>query len=35
MKHFIKEHNTTQEILDQSMWLNKHITVNNKCIYWK
>ncbi len=27
--------NTAQEILKQSLWLNKHITINNNCAYLK
>jgi len=35
MKHFKQTPNNITDILDQSLWLNKHITIQNKPIYWK
>ncbi len=35
MGNFKKEARTAQDILEQSIWINTYITVNNKCIYWK
>ncbi len=35
IKHFKNEPNTLQDILEQPLWLNKYIMINNKCIYWK
>ncbi len=30
-----KEPRTVEDILEQSIWINKDITINNKCISWK
>ncbi len=35
MSHFKNEPNTSQDILEQSLWLNNNIKINNKIIYWK
>ncbi len=35
MKNFKNELNTVQDILEQLLWLNKHIMINNNCTYWK
>ncbi len=35
MRHFKKDTNTSQDILEQSLWLKNNITINNKIIYWK
>ncbi len=35
MKNFMNVPNTVQDILEQPLWLNKHIMINNNCIYWK
>ncbi len=35
MKIFKNELHTVQYILEQPLWLNKHIMINNHCIYWK
>ncbi len=35
MNNFKKEPTTAQDILEQSIWLNDQITINNKCIRWK
>ncbi len=35
MSHFKKEPNTSQDILEQSLWLNNNITINNKIAYCK
>ncbi len=35
MENFKKEPRTAQDILEQSIWINKDIIINNKCIYWK
>ncbi len=35
MNNFKKEPTTAQYVLEQSIWLNDQITVNNKCIHWK
>ncbi len=35
MKNFKNEPNTLQDILEQPLWLNKHIMINNNCIYGK
>ncbi len=32
---FKKGPGTAQRILEQSIWINKDTTINNKCIYWK
>ncbi len=35
MSHLKKEPNTSQDILEQSLWLNNNNTIHNKIIYWK
>jgi len=35
MKHFKQTPNNTTDILEQSLWLNNHITIQHKPIYWK
>ncbi len=35
MNNFKKDPTTVQYTLDQSIWLNDQITVNNQCIHWK
>ncbi len=30
-----KKNRTAQDIREQSIWIKKDITINNKCIYWK
>ncbi len=35
MENFKKEPRSAQDILEQSIWINKDITNNNKCTYWK
>ncbi len=35
MGNFKKEPRTAKDILEQSIWINKDITINNKCIYRK
>ncbi len=35
MGNLKKEPRTAQDILEQSIWINKDITINNKCIDWK
>ncbi len=35
MKHFKQTPNNISDILDQSLWPNKHITIQNKPVYWK
>ncbi len=35
MGNFKKQPITAQHILEQSLWLNKYITIKNKCIYWQ
>ncbi len=35
MNNFKKEPTTAQDILEQSIWLNDPITINNKYIHWK
>ncbi len=35
MGNFKKEPRTAQDILEQAICINKDITINNKCIYWK
>ncbi len=35
MNNFKKEPTTAQDILEQSIWLNDQITINNKCIHWE
>ncbi len=35
MKHFKLTPTNIIEVQDQSLWLNKHITINNKLRFWK
>ncbi len=35
MGNFKTEPRTAQDNLEPSIWINKDITINNKCIYWK
>ncbi len=35
MSNFKKELITTQYILEQSLWLNKYIEINNETVYWR
>ncbi len=35
MNNVKKEPTTAHNILEQSIWLNEQITINNKCIHWK
>ncbi len=35
MRNFKKEPITTQDILEQSLWLNKYIEINNETVYWR
>ncbi len=35
MIHFEKEPIPSQDILEQSLWLNNKIRINEKIIYWK
>ncbi len=35
MKNIKNEPNTVQDILEQPLWLNKHIMININWIYWK
>ncbi len=35
MKYFKLPLTNIIEVHDQSLWLNKHITINNKLIFWK
>ncbi len=35
MSNFKKEPITTQNILEQSFWLNKYIEINNENLYWR
>ncbi len=35
MKYFKQEPGTIKDISNQSIWLNKYITINNYPIYWK
>ncbi len=35
MGNLKKDPRTAQNILEQSIWINRDITINNKCIYQK
>ncbi len=35
MSNFKKEPTTTQDILEQSLWLNQDIEINNETLYWR
>ncbi len=35
MNNFKKEPTTAQDIIEQSLWLNKSINIYNKMVYWK
>ncbi len=35
MSNFKKEPIATQDILEQSLWLNKYIEINNETVYWR
>ncbi len=35
MSNFKKEPITTQDIIEQSVWLNKYIEINNETVYWR
>ncbi len=35
MSNFNKEPTKAQDIIEQSLWLNKYIEINNKTLYWR
>ncbi len=35
MSNFKKEPIKTQDILEQSLWLNKYIEINNETVHWR